>query len=209
MRSTRVSTSLGEPVAWGRRGAPRCRTAAVLFLLCVLAASPALGIIPGNTDPNLFAGSWAGMDWSYLYRWRNGTAVAVTDSWVLTVSHMGAAVGDSIDVGGQTYFVEQVQRCPADSGQSLPVDLTLLRMDRKLPGYYGLYDGTLPTNPKLSAIMIGYGVTGTDQGTYYTMGGGGGVERWGTNKISTETRVATTSYSSQCIGMHYLSGATQ
>ena len=114
MRSTRVSTSHRGPVAWGRRSAPRRQIAVVLFLLCALAASPALGIVPGNTDPNLFTGSWAGMDWSYLYRWRNGTAVAVDDFWVLTVSHMGAAVGDSIDVGGQTYFVEQVQRCPPD-----------------------------------------------------------------------------------------------
>jgi len=154
------------------------------------------------------------MNWDYVYNWNGSSAVAVDPYWMITAAHVaddrGGEVGSTIDIGGSTYTLQEILYHEATSGN--PADLALLRFDKALPGYYELYDGTFPTFPprkKLDVILVGYGVTGVDNGSYFTWTiGTEGTERWGTNTIDGEGIVNSNGFSSQAIVFDYDSGET-
>jgi hypothetical protein len=204
-----------RPAATGRRRLrrrPRRAAVVVAAVAAALAVRPAAAIVPGQTDPNLFVGDWAGMDWGCVYNWRGSSGVGVDDFWLLTAAHVGGWVGSStVTIDGRVYTAVEVAAAPNDPGHAPAVDLKLIRLDNVLPKTSGLYSGSFPTFPafkRLKCIMIGYGKTGEDHDSYYTMTGGGGVKRWGTNKIAAESRVDSSGYSSECIRMNFDSGAT-
>ncbi|MCP4375882.1 MAG: PEP-CTERM sorting domain-containing protein, partial [bacterium] len=175
-------------------------------------ASPVFGVIPGQTsDLASQTGQWGGMNWDYVYNWAGSSAVAVDDYWMLTVAHVaddpGGIVGSTIVIDSTTYTLQEIVYAPIDSGQTAPVDLAMLRFDKALPGHYDLYTGSLTG---LDTIVVGYGTTGTDMGSYYTLGGGAGTERWGTNQIDIPNiRVlSSTAFSSLSFRMDFESGDT-
>jgi len=176
----------------------------MVTLASLAASGSAFGLVVGQeTAPS---GDWD-VDWSYVYNWNYSSAVAVDPYWMLTARHVGGTVGDTITIGVKIYTLQEIVYAPIDSGETYPVDLALLRFDKSLPGCYDLYGGTFPTDDKKEVVLIGYGVTGTDHVTYYTMDAGRGTERWGTNKVDDVVRATVAdTYSSICIQMNYDSG---
>ena len=196
-----------------------CRRA-VGLLACLLVSSPAMAVVLGRTDTSDFsnpASNWYGMNWSYVGRNGVGGAVAVDDYWVLTARHLGGSVGGTVSFGGTNYTIAEVKYAPTDSGQTLPPDLMLLRVTQKLSGHYDLYTGNISSMTNKEAIVVGYGYDGvsTDSGTKYSWNTGTAtVERWGTNKITGNTRVTgsvsgTPTYNSRCLEMEFTLGNTE
>jgi len=177
----------------------------MVTLVSLAASGSAFGLVVGQeTAPS---GDWD-VDWSYVYNWNSSSAVAVDPYWMLTARHVGGTVGQTITIGSETYTLQEIVYAPIDSGETYPVDLALLRFDKSLPGYYDLYGGTFPTPPpptvdKKEVVLVGYGVTGTDYVTHYTMGSGSGTERWGTNEVDDVVRAIVATYSSICIQTNY------
>jgi len=166
------------------------RKQGMIILLCaVLFALNAAAIITGNngvaeTAPS---GDW-GVDWSNVYEYKNCSSVAVDDYWILTAAHVADDPGSgTLTIGSTDYLQQEIVYHPS-------ADLALVRFDKTFPGHYPLYTGTFPTatwpkDRRLSAVMIGCGVTGTVYSTYYTARAwndspnGSGIKRWGSNKI--------------------------
>lgn len=174
-------------------------------VLGCLAFNPrvASALVPGQTGNFPTTGTWSATNWdathSYVYLWNNwwnggyypGSAVAVGPNYLLTAGHVGATVGQSNAViNGVTYTAVSVITPPPDPGQTAPPDLALIKVDKTLPGYNTLYKGSFSGGIDNSftgaqpLFLIGYGVTGTYNGTSYTMSSdGAGTERWGTNSV--------------------------
>lgn len=146
-----------------------------VFLFCMLLyAGSARAIITGDnaqaeTDP--FA--LTGFDWNYVYSYKGASAVAVDSHWILTAGHVGG--GSDLVIGSTTYVHQESISHPT-------ADLTLVRFDQALPGYYGLYAGSVYVgNP---VLMVGFGNTGTVAAASFTDSGSGqGTRRWGSNSI--------------------------
>lgn len=167
-----------------------------MLLWIVLAAKPASAIIVADyaaaTNPP--SGSW-NVTWDFVYKYKNCSAVAVGPNWLLTAAHVADDNASSnITVNGTVYYQREVifHSAAHDPEHTAKADLALVRFDKVFPGWYPLYAGGFPTVPsskKLSAVLIGYGRTGTVYSTYYTEhAGGNGIRRWGTQKIDgTET----------------------
>lgn len=137
-------------------------------------------------------GDWD-LNWDYIYRYRQSTAVAVAPHWLLTAAHVASHNASSTVTVGETDYVEQeivFHLADFDPDHTNRADIALVRFDKPFPGYYPLYTGDFPTAPphKLSAIIVGFGRTGTVFSTYYTWGSSGaGTKRWGTQRIDTPT----------------------
>ncbi len=185
-----------------------CRSVFVcaLAVLCLAGGEAAWAVVPGTTNPSQLTAEWSGFDWNSVYSWRSGSAVAIDEFWILSVRHVGGGVGNTLTANGLTHTVVQTVLGPTDTGQVKPTDLMLHRLDRPVSSYAPLYYGSL--NPGTKAIIAGYGQTGQDYVTYYTMTGGAGIKRVGTNKVNGTDRVTTSAYSSQCLYMNFLSGDT-
>jgi hypothetical protein len=158
----------------------------VLLLAGLLLPFAGQAIITANnttaeTDPS----GVNGLDWDYVYNYKNCSSVAVDPYWILTAAHVADDTGTgSLTIGSTTYYQQEIIYHDT-------ADLALVRYDKALPGYYSLYTGSFPTSSskKLSAVMVGYGNTGAVASTSWTDGGSGrGVKRWGSQKIdSTQT----------------------
>jgi hypothetical protein len=143
---------------------------------------------------NAPSGDW-GVNWDYVYKYKNSSAVAVGPHWLLTAAHVADdGVSATVVVNGTNYYQQEIifHAAADDPEHTNRADLALVRFDKAFPGSYPLYTGTFPRNPpgsKLNAVMIGYGRTGTVFNSYYTEApGGNGVKRWGSQKIDeTET----------------------
>jgi hypothetical protein len=132
-------------------------------------------IITGNDALSTQAPS--GMDWGYVYNYKNCSSVAISPYWILTAAHVADDAGNgSLLIGSTTYLQQEVVFHPE-------ADLALVRYDKPLPGFYALYSGDLYAGDGL--IMIGYGNTGTVSAAGYTDSGvGHGVKRWGSNELN-------------------------
>ena len=155
-----------------------------LLFLVICSLLPLAGeaiITTNNTNAATDPSGINGFNWNYVVNFNGSSSVAVDPYWLLTAAHVADDFGNtSVTVNGQTYNqVGEVYHATAD--------LALVKLDRALSGFYAIYSGTYPTASKnrLSAIMAGYGVTGTVVDQYnYTFGSSGkGTERWGSNKI--------------------------
>ena len=164
----------------------------------MLAAGSASAIVVADysvaTNPP--TGIW-NVNWGYVYNYKNSSAVAVGSHWLLTAAHVADDGGaGTISVDGTNYYQQEIVfHLPSDDPQHTSrADLALVRFDKEFPGYYPLYTSAFPqktkrSDPRLNAVMIGYGVTGAVYSTYYTAKewndspNGSGVKRWGSQKI--------------------------
>lgn len=166
-----------------RQGVIGCLFAALF--LCAGFVSPADALVNGTTDTSAFAdfsSPYHGMDLAGVVSWNGSSAVAVGSRYLLTADHVGGSAGSKITLHGVTYTATAVARAPADPGSSSPVDLRLITLDRDLPTYYNIRSAPITSNT--AVVSAGYGYTGTDHGSYYTVNSTGrGTLRWGTNQI--------------------------
>ena len=143
---------------------------------------------------NAPSGDW-GVNWDYVYKYKNSSAVAVGSHWLMTAAHVADDAASATVVANGTNYIQQeiIFHAAADDPEHTNrADLALVRFDKAFSGSYPLYTGTFPSVPphsKLNAVLIGYGKTGTVFSSYYTeAAGGNGVKRWGSQKIDgTET----------------------
>jgi len=164
------------------------------LLVLVAFCLPASAIVVGNygVATNAPTGEW-GINWDYVYKYKNSSSVAVGSHWLLTAAHVADdGASSTVVVNGTNYYQQEVVfHLGSDDPEHVNrADLALVRFDKEFPGYYPLYTGTFPTDPpgpsdnRLNAVMIGYGRTGAVYSTYYTeTPSGNGVKRWGSNKI--------------------------
>lgn len=113
------------------------------------------------------------LNWNYVYNYNNASAVAVDPYWILTAKHVGWANSFSSD--GTVYLTQQIKTTN---------DLALIRVDKALPGHYGLYTGDAPALSN-QLLMVGYGTTGTVSSSFWTGSNSGkGTKRWGSQRIN-------------------------
>lgn len=153
----------------------------VLLSVVFWCVTDASALVPGRETDD-FSGAWSGMNWDYVGRagGGGGSAVAVSDYWFLSSAHFFQ--GSTIVMEGQVYNIEEtVNASVIGPGQA---DLRLIRVDQKLPGWYGLYDGAMTSLHNEEAILVGHGFDGTAGLTSYTWNTNtSNIKRWGTNQI--------------------------
>jgi hypothetical protein len=172
----------------------------VVIVLSLLMAGPATAIIVSNysvaTNPP--TGSW-NVNWDYVYNYQGSSGVAVGSNWLLTAAHVADdSFSTTLNINGTNYYQREIvfHRAEDDPAHTNKADLALVRFDKVFPGYYPLYTGTFPTrtfptDKRLSAVLVGFGTTGSVYNAvtdYYTDSGfGNGIKRWGSNKIDAPT----------------------
>lgn len=122
------------------------------------------------------------LDWNYIYKYKNCSAVAVDPFWLLTAGHVAddAPSGDLL-VNGETYTQLEVVFHPT-------ADLALVRYDKAFPGCYPLHTGEIHNGGRGKKfaydplVMVGYGYPGSVTSTAFYQGGMPGDKRWGTNR---------------------------
>jgi len=128
------------------------------------------------------------LDISYVYKYKNATAVAVDHYWILTAAHVGDDGGTgALVIDGETYTQQEVILHE-------DADLALVRYDKALPGYYPLIDQEIwhkggffgTTTYWHELVMAGYGYDGTVSSSSFTQGSSRGILRWGTNRGASE-----------------------
>ena len=160
-----------------------------IWVLLLLSCSALEGWAIATADDEVSASEPSGygydLDWSYVYRYKGASSVAVDHYWILTATHVADDGGTgSLTIDGETYTQQEVVF--HDSA-----DLALVRYDKPLPGYYSLYDGALYTGSGrrktwMEFVMLGYGFTGSVANSYFTQSGLAGTKRWGTNRGSSQ-----------------------
>ena len=156
----------------------------------VAGSSSAIIVANDSVATNPPTGIWD-LNWNYVYKYKNCSAVAVGSHWLLTAAHVADDAGDgTISVNGTNYYQQEIIfHSPADDPQHAQADLALVRFDKDFPGYYPLYTGSFPIRDRkkdyrLNAVMVGYGTTGTVYSSYYgDSWSGNGTKRWGSQKI--------------------------
>jgi len=129
----------------------------------------------------------SGLDWSYVYHYKNSSSVAVAQYWILTAAHVADDGGTgALSIDGTTYNQQEIVFHDT-------ADLALVRYDKALPGFFDMYTGdVVPKNknsPRYSVLMVGFGCVGTASTSSWTDSGSGkGTKRWGSQEIDrTET----------------------
>ena len=161
-----------------------------LFILILFITGSAPAIIV--SDYSVATNAPVGLNWSYVYNYKNSSAVAVGSCWILTAAHVADDGGTgSLTISGTNYYQQEIIFHNT-------ADLALVRYDKVLPGFYPFYTGSFPSwfgigkDKRLSVILVGFGNTGTVSATSWTDSGTGrGVKRWGSQKID---RTDTASY---------------
>lgn len=158
-----------------------------------------------SSPTNEASGTWD-FDWSYVYRYKGSSAVAVGSNWLLTAAHVADdAASSNIVVNGVTYYQKKIifHVAADDPNHTANTDLALVRFDKPFPGYYPLYAGDFPAGEQIGrgpssywqdypCVMVGFGTTGTVSSTYYTprawnaVPNGSGTKRWGTQRIDND-----------------------
>jgi hypothetical protein len=85
----------------------------------------------------------------FIGRIIGGSGVAIGPRWVATATHVGASLGSHFALAGETYIATQVRRHPS-------TDLTLIEVDRDMPGWHPLANRPLPLEP---VLLAGFGNT--------------------------------------------------
>ncbi len=164
----------------------------LLVLTCLCLPASAIVVDDYSVATNAPTGSWD-INWDYVYKYKNSSAVAVGDHWLLTAAHVADDGGTgTVVVNGTNYLQQEIifHAATDDPEHSDKADLALVRFDKAFPGTYPLYTGSFPSfpsNSRLDAVLIGYGVTGTVYSTYYRAAPytdpSKGTKRWGTQRI--------------------------
>ncbi len=151
--------------------AHRCVQAAI----AVAASAAATGPLAGSARALILNGG-ASMrpDVSFVGMINGGTGVAVGPREILTAAHVGAGSGNRFVLGGRSY--RAVSAITSDAA-----DLVRITLDRDLPGYYPIADGSLKRGARLTVAGFGLTADGSDRTGY-----GWSDERaevWGTNRL--------------------------
>jgi len=119
--------------------------------------------------------------WSYVGKMSGCSAVAVGPHTILTAGHVTAG---NFLLGSQTYRMTSTEMAPSINRKA--VDLRLVTVADTLPGWYQIAKSV---STKSTVTMVGYGATGVVNaaGTGYSITGGNGTRRAGTNTIDTKT----------------------
>ena len=184
---------------------------AVAALGVAFLAAPASALVPGETSTAPFStpgGPYEDMTVDYVGRVRGGSAVAVADRYFLTARHFSISVGNTINLYGSTYQVQEMFNAPVLAGETKAVDMRLLKVSSMITGHYDLYDGSLSAGDE--AVLVGTGYTGTvNPGSTWTWSASTTRERrWGTNRYDLTTMFDTASYRSQVHRMDFTTGDT-
>lgn len=154
-------------------------------LLFVLMAgfAPAIVVQDYSVATNAPSGDWD-LNWNYIYNYKQSSAVAVGEYWILTAAHVAddPPSGD-LSIGATTYYQQEIIYHSS-------ADLALVRYDKPMPGFYPLYTGLFLIDDEM--ILVGFGNTGTvtdakgafAQDYYTDSGSGRGTKRWGTQAYS-------------------------
>lgn len=124
----------------------------------------------------------SGLNWDYVYNYKNSSAVAVDAYWILTAAHVADDGGSgSLTIDSTTYTQQEIVFHDE-------ADLALVRYDQPLPGSYDFYTGAFSGAEEM--IMVGFGTTGVvvdvtgggplNQDYWTDSGTGRGTKRWGT-----------------------------
>ena len=109
----------------------------------------------------------------------NTTAVAIGDHWILTAGHVTFGMGDAdaqfVLDSGPMYRSIRVFHHQTD-------DISLVQIAETMPGWYDPYWLTNQTGQTME--MVGYGVTGTLNGTTWSYSGTYGTKRRGQNRVA-------------------------
>ena len=181
------------------------------ILLTALLAAPAEAVVPGETDVSPFLdpqSDYYGMTMDTVGWVGSGSCVAVSGRYVATVRHFSASVGSSINMGGDTYVVEDVIDAP-DLGQFWAPDLRLLKVSSLIDTYVDVYDGPLTSGDGL--VMVGTGYSGdvdTDNNTWTYSEATGRDWRWGTNQYDTGAWIAQSGHYSKVLQIGFVAGET-
>lgn len=183
----------------------------VAALGVALLAAPASALVPGETSTAPFAtpgGLYEDMTVDYIGRIGGGSAVAVADRYFLTARHFSISVGNTVNLYGSTYQVQQIFNAPALAGETKAVDMRLLKVSSMIVGHYDLYDGSLSAGDE--AILVGTGFTGTvnPNSTWTWSESTTRERRWGTNRYDLTTMFETSAYRSQVYRMQFTIGDT-
>ena len=150
--------------------------------LCMpmIAIAIAVSDLPVSEASPANIAAYSDFNWDHVYNYKNSSAVAVHDNWLITAAHVADDGPDSsLIIQGEVYTQMQQVFHPT-------ADIALIRYDRELPGFYPLHTGNVVrfgTNPEL--LMVGWGYTGMVASTSFRNGPGGqGVKRWGTNRAA-------------------------
>jgi len=165
------------------------------LVLCSMVLFPLTGLAIVVSDYSVATNTPTGeydLNWEMVHKYKNSSAVAVGSNWLLTAAHVADDGGSgTVLVGGTNYYQQEIifHSAAYDPEHVNKADLALVRFDKTFPDYCPLYTGPFPTiNPqKLSAVIVGYGTTGTVYSTYYTTVAwndpSSGVRRWGSQRI--------------------------
>lgn len=167
-----------------------------LALLCAgLLAGASLaraGVVRHDTDDAVYRGLARSPDFAPVGRILTTTptqrlsasGTLIGDRWVLTAGHvLGDARSLTFALDGSTYHAQAWTAHPDWTGDlSSGVDLGLIRLDRPVAGVAPatLYDGSAGGERGRSALLVGYGMTGTGLTGAHAFDA---VKRAGTNVI--------------------------
>jgi len=185
----------------------------ILFLVvCGLCLSASAIITGDNATAETNPFDATGLNWDYVYNYKDSSAVAVDPYWIVTAAHVADdLLSSNLVVGSTTYTQQEIVYHSS-------ADLALVRYDQALPGYYDIYNGPLYVGDDV--LMVGYGNTGTVSAVSYTdSGSGSGTPRWGNNEIDSagwldDTYVLVAGFSSSVtnneagVGVHDSGGGT-
>jgi hypothetical protein len=177
---------------------------AVLQLLAPQAHAVVLGL--EDTVPT---GEWSGMYPNFVGQYGAGSAVAISDHWLLTVRHYSPA--DSVLLDGSYYDVTETLTAPTPPGQTLPPDLRLVHVEQTLPGWYDLCSDSVSSLVGEDVILVGTGHTGTSLDSYYQWDNTTPrMVRWGTNRIErTDFMSVSGKYASHVVEIEFREGDTE
>jgi hypothetical protein len=116
-------------------------------LMLAAGSSQAIVVADYNIATNALTGSW-NVNWGYVYKYKNSSAVAVGPHWLLTAAHVADdTASSSIVADGVTNYQQEINFHSAtdDSSNVNKADLARVRFDKEFPGYYPLYTGSFPT----------------------------------------------------------------
>lgn len=146
-----------------------------LFLLAAVFSAHAI-ITGDNTTAESDPSGTTGLNWDYVYNYKNSSSVAVDPYWILTAAHVADDGGDGALTIDSTAYTQQ------EIVYHDTADLALVRYDKALPGSYALFTGTFSTSAEM--LMVGFGNTGTVYtDSWDDSGSGKGTKRWGTQQF--------------------------
>ena len=170
------------------RFGPAFVSVGVLFIFIMTAPLRAV-ILYGTGDPSANtsapSGALADSGWQYEGQFGDFLGTAIASNYFITAKHIGGSVGQSFIFNGVSYTTADVFPDPSS-------DLQIWRIAGTFPIHAPLYAGVAGSELNLGSMIFGRGTqrgSAVNVGSDSHIGGwlwgaGNGVQRWGTNVIS-------------------------